>query len=163
MGDDVDWDWVQDQIERFEQASETPAPPAPPSETTLPTEPPPVAIPPPAPAPDGEGRGRPGAPDAPEDPVDPRGDFAGMFSPDDYPAAALRNGDEGAVRARLTIGVEGRVLDCTVIRSSGHAALDDRTCVIFTERMRFEPARDAFGNAVEGSILTPAVSWQIPE
>jgi protein TonB len=86
---------------------------------------------------------------------------AGLFSDDDYPAAALRAGDEGLVRYRIEIGASGRVSNCAVTGSSGSAALDQATCRIVRTRTRFTPARDGAGNAVpdarEGEI-----SWRLP-
>ena len=46
------------------------------------------------------------------------------------------------------IGADGRVKQCTVIQSSGHADLDATTCRLIKQRFRYRPARDARGNAV---------------
>ena len=43
----------------------------------------------------------------------------------------------------------GRAGGCTVVRSSGHAALDATTCRLIEKRFRFEPARDAQGRPVQ--------------
>lgn len=42
-----------------------------------------------------------------------------------YPQRARRLGHQGLVTVRFTLGREGRVLDFNIVRSSGHAALDD--------------------------------------
>jgi protein TonB len=85
-----------------------------------------------------------------------------LVTGDDYPAAALRAGDEGKVRYRLEIGTNGRVSACAVTDSSGSAPLDQATCRIVTRRARFAPARDGDGNAVpdsrEGEIV-----WRLPD
>ena len=92
-----------------------------------------------------------------------RGDLRTLFSTDDYPATALQNGEEGTVQARLQVDPQGRVSGCSIIRSSGHASLDDATCNILRKRARFTPARDAHGNAVADSVVTPAVVWRLEE
>ena len=79
---------------------------------------------------------------------------------DDYPREAVRNGWEGLVRVDLTIGTKGRVTDCKVIKSSGHAVLDTTTCKIMMTRARFQPARDDAGNAVEDHYETQ-INWQL--
>ncbi|WP_265530264.1 energy transducer TonB [Sphingomicrobium marinum] len=152
VGDDVDWSWLSDQLSQTEDAEQAPLP-----DDEVPADPPIVQLPPPPPI------------DAPDmstpsvtGPTPPRGALANLFTADDYPSSALRNDEEGIVRARLIVGVDGRVRDCTVVRSSGSSALDTATCDIFIRRSRFDPARDASGNAVEGSLVTPAIRWVIP-
>lgn len=93
------------------------------------------------------------------DGADPRA----LFSADDYPAAALQRKEEGAVRAKLTIGTDGRVKACKVIQSSNSEALDTATCNLLMRRARFSPARDSTGNAVEDTYVTPPISWRIQE
>lgn len=58
---------------------------------------------------------------------------------DDYPARALREAREGTTRYILTVRADGRVADCKISRSSGHADLDQATCLLVTRRARFEP------------------------
>jgi protein TonB len=90
-----------------------------------------------------------------------RGDVRTLFSVDDYPIDALRNGQQGTVQAQLSIGPSGRVADCVIIRSSGVSSLDEATCGIMKRRARFRPARDANGNAVPYSVVTPPVIWRL--
>jgi len=92
-----------------------------------------------------------------------RGDVRYVFSNDDYPAEAQRAGDEGTVQARLGIDPSGRVARCTIIRSSGHAALDRTTCAILKQRATFTPAHDAAGNAVSDTYVTPPVTWRLQD
>jgi TonB family protein len=80
----------------------------------------------------------------------------------DYPSAALRAGEQGTVTFRLDVDVEGRVTACTVIASSGSAILDSVTCRLLTERVTFEPARDAKGNPTSGHFRS-RIGWRIPE
>ncbi|HVQ09952.1 MAG TPA: energy transducer TonB [Allosphingosinicella sp.] len=70
------------------------------------------------------------------------------FTPDDYPAAADRAEAQGFVAYRLEIGPDGRVANCTILQSSGSAALDNGTCRIVSGRSRFAPARDSEGRYV---------------
>lgn len=130
----------------------------PPPVTTTRTAPPPVITPtapvaPPAPP----------APPPPRiEPVRAKGDVRGLFSTDDYPSRALRNEEQGTVRARLTIDSRGRVSGCTITQSSGSAELDSTTCRLLERRARFDPATDSSGNKVEGSYTTPPITWRIP-
>jgi protein TonB len=92
-----------------------------------------------------------------------KGNIRTLFSSDDYPADAQRNGEQGSVRARLDIDKRGRVHGCTVIESSGHASLDLATCRILQNRARFSPARDAKGTSVAVTIVTPPIVWRLEE
>lgn len=60
-----------------------------------------------------------------------------LFSTDDYPAAALRNGEQGTVSFAVAISSEGRVTHCSITNSSGSASLDVTTCSIIQRRARF--------------------------
>lgn len=79
----------------------------------------------------------------------------------DYPKAALKENREGNVRFALSVDTGGRVSNCTVTRSSGHADLDEATCDAVKRRARFEPAREASGQAITGTF-TSSVSWRLP-
>lgn len=131
---------------------------APPPVVATPVAPPPVVTPtapvaPPAPP----------APPPPRiEPASPKGDVRGLFSTDDYPSRALRNEEQGTVRARLTIGTNGKVTGCSIIQSSGSSLLDDTTCNLLQRRARFSAATDSSGNKVEGSYNTPPIRWEIP-
>lgn len=83
-----------------------------------------------------------------------------IVTADDYPAASLQNGEQGSVQIRLTIDESGRVTQCTVLRSSGHRALDDQTCALYRARARFEPARNEAGRPME-TEFTQKVTWKI--
>jgi len=80
----------------------------------------------------------------------------------DYPARALRAGRSGATTFRVTVGADGLVSECMIIRSSGSPDLDEATCAKVSKRAKFEPATDASGNKVSGSY-TNTIRWQIPE
>lgn len=54
----------------------------------------------------------------------------------------------GTVTYRATIGVDGRLSDCRIARSSGDARLDAATCALALRNVRFRPARDSSGRKV---------------
>jgi len=112
----------------------------------------PAPPPPPPPPPPGSDRAR-GA-----QPVEP---LTGLFSADDYPAAAVRNGEEGSILYRLTIDKAGRLSSCNIVTSSGSASLDSATCRIIRTRATFRPARNAKGKTMAGTILGRII-WRIP-
>ena len=123
---------------------------------TVPTAPPPprpvVAPPPPPPPPPPPQRANP----------EPRGNPGSWANANDYPSRALREEREGTTRFRLTVNADGRVSDCQITGSSGHADLDEAACKNLTRRARFRPALDANGNPTTGSYSS-AVRWQIPK
>jgi TonB family protein len=80
-----------------------------------------------------------------------RANLASYVSDDDYPASALKRGEQGRVAFSLAIGADGRVADCRITRSSGSSALDNATCRIMRSRARFTPARNALGHPAPGT------------
>jgi periplasmic protein TonB len=130
------------------------APPSPPITYTAPPAPPaPVAPPPPPPPPP--------APPRVVQAASAKGSLQGLIRPDDYPAAAQRNDEQGTVRVRLTVGTNGRVTDCTVVGSSGSRSLDDATCRILRSRASFTPARDNNGNPISDTVNAPPITWRL--
>ncbi|MCJ2178813.1 TonB family protein [Novosphingobium album (ex Hu et al. 2023)] len=75
-----------------------------------------------------------------------RGD---INSAKDYPRASrgLRIG--ASVTIDLTVGTDGRVKACRVVRPSPDTEADRITCDLATKRFRFRPATDAQGNPVD--------------
>lgn len=120
-------------------------------------------VPPPSPLPSGP-EGGPRAGGAPGDPLSarPRANLASYLSSDDYPAAAIRNEEQGRVAFMLSVDASGRVTACAITSSSGSAALDAATCRIMRSRARYTPARDANGKAI-ASQDRAAVSWVLPK
>lgn len=90
-----------------------------------------------------------------------QGSLVGLFSDDDYPAAALRQGKQGSVGVRLSIGRTGRVTRCVVTLSAKSPALDAATCRVLTERARFTPATDARGRPTT-DFYQQRVHWRLP-
>jgi protein TonB len=113
----------------------------------------------------------PAAPPAPPAPPPPprvsqaakaRGDISRFFGRDAYPPAAIREGAQGRVGARLQIGPDGRVANCSVTSSSGNSDLDDTTCRIARSRVRYDPAKDEAGNPIASSV-TIGIRWTLEE
>jgi protein TonB len=129
--------------------------PPPPIQTVTAT-PPPVYIPPVAPAPP-----PPPPPPRKVESARARGDVRSLFSSDDYPASAQSAGAEGSAQAQLTIGPDGRVVGCSLVRSTGNGALDSATCNILRRRAKFTPARDSSGNPTTDTYTTPTIVWRL--
>jgi len=135
---------------------QTQAPPPPITTVTAPPPPqiPPVVMAPPAPPP-------PPPPRKVESAQSAKGDLRTLFSADDYPAAAQSAGAEGTAQAELTIGPDGRVVGCNLVRSTGNGALDSQTCNILRRRAKFTPARDSNGNPTTDTVQTPPIVWRL--
>jgi protein TonB len=131
--------------------------PPPPTIQTVTAPPPPVYIPPVAPAPPAP----PPPPRKVQSAQSAKGDLRTLFSADDYPASAQAAGAEGTAQAELTIGTDGRVVSCSLTRSTGNSALDEATCNILRRRAKFTPARDSNGNPTTDTIQTPPIRWQL--
>jgi protein TonB len=132
------------------------APPTPPQITTV-VSPviPPVAPAPPAPPPP--------PPPRKIEPARARGDVRMLFSDSDYPASAQAAGAQGTAQAQLTIGPDGRVVGCNLVRSTGNGALDTATCNILRRRAKFTPAHDSSGAATTDTYTTPPITWRLAE
>ncbi|WP_430444274.1 energy transducer TonB [Sphingorhabdus contaminans] len=134
----------------------------PPTVRTVDTPPPAAPIVPTAAPP------APSAPPPPPPPVAkrpnpiPKGNPGNWANTNDYPSRALQQEREGTTGFRVTVGPNGRVTDCQITSSSGHADLDQATCSNVTRRARFEPALDGSGNPTTGTYSN-RVRWQIPK
>jgi protein TonB len=85
-----------------------------------------------------------------------------LISQNDYPAEAMRLGQQGTVRVRLRVSAEGRVMGCAVIQSAS-PLLDRATCRILTQRARFVPAKSINGEAIESEFEAPPIRWVLPK
>ncbi|KAF1688209.1 energy transducer TonB [Pseudoxanthomonas broegbernensis] len=74
--------------------------------------------------------------------------------PPRYPAGALRRGESGTVVVQVEVGTDGHPASIRIERNSGSRDLD-RAAVEAVARWRFEPARDAAGQPVPGSVSVP--------
>ena len=106
----------------------------------------------------------PPSPTATFDPVGakPRNDPRAWLSDRDYRPAWIRRELTGTARFRLEISATGKVSGCRVTGSTGHAELDEATCMLVQRRARFEPARGSAGQPVAGSYAG-SVLWRLPE
>ncbi len=86
----------------------------------------------------------------------------GHIDDDDYPREALRAHQHGTVGLRFIVGVDGRVSDCTVTRSSGSRSLDETTCRLIKQRFRYRPSRDAQGRPYADTV-TGEHEWELYE
>lgn len=80
----------------------------------------------------------------------------------DYPAEAIARREQGRVRYTLSINADGRVSGCTILQSSGSAALDAASCRLLRQRARFSPARDVAGRP-EPATVEGGIQWRLPE
>lgn len=92
----------------------------------------------------------------------PMGNPANWVSTNDYPSADLRAGNQGTTGFELTVGTDGRVVACMVMRSSGFPGLDKATCDALSRRARFTPASDESGAKVTGRYVS-SIRWVIPD
>lgn len=67
----------------------------------------------------------------------------------DYPGAGRAERRGSQVVVALTVGTDGRVRGCRVVRASSNAEADRITCALASSRFRFRPATDRSGNPVE--------------
>ena len=59
----------------------------------------------------------------------------------------------------LLVDETGALKDCTVDETSGIASLDAMGCLVFMERAKFTPARDAAGKPVR-SVVSTSITWK---
>jgi TonB family protein len=91
----------------------------------------------------------------------PLGNPGAFFGPDAYPAGAIRNQEQGRVVAEILVNANGAATKCTVATSSGSTALDDATCAIAMEKVRYAAAADARGQPIAGPYQL-SVRWVLP-
>lgn len=147
-----------------------PPPPivAPPPKVNLAPAPPSITVvnePPPAPPPMVVVPAPPSAPPPPRytpKGASPKGNPGAWATTNDYPSRALREEREGVTGFRVSVGPDGRVTDCQITSSSGHADLDEAACANIRRRARFSPATDGEGQPTNGSYSN-RVRWVIPK
>lgn len=67
----------------------------------------------------------------------------------------------GELKLQYLVGIDGRVSDCRILKSSGRPDLDATTCRLITERFRFRPSRETGGNPVP-AIIVETHGWYFP-
>lgn len=91
-----------------------------------------------------------------------QGSLAKIFRAEDYPATAVFGNQSGSVRFAALIDERGRVADCTIIGTSGVAALDVQTCSVVKERGKFKPALGADGKPAKDAAIRTA-TWRLED
>ena len=83
------------------------------------------------------------------------------MTPADYPVAAMRANLQGTAALRFTVLPNGRIGNCRIEKSSGHAVLDRASCRLVVARGRYRPARDVYGcpTSIEKTLR---FTWQLP-
>jgi protein TonB len=94
-------------------------------------------------------------------PPRPQNDRATWITRGDYPLQEYVKGVQGTTTFVVQVGLNGRVKSCEIIQSSGSAVLDNTVCALVTARAKFQAARDANGQKVEGPYRN-RVYWLIP-
>lgn len=84
----------------------------------------------------------------------------GLIGSSFYPSEALNLRQEGTTIVVVHVTAKGRVAACSMSESSGSSSLDDASCA-FVRRVRFDPARDGNGHAIEGDTRFP-MKWRLP-
>jgi len=93
--------------------------------------------------------------------VESRYDVAALNNPKPpYPLAARRHGAEGRVVLRAQVLEDGRCAEVRIVRSSGHALLDE-SALSTVRRWRFVPATRA-GTPVAASVDVP-ISFRLDQ
>lgn len=85
----------------------------------------------------------------------------GYFNANDYPGLAIRQEQSGLVEFALLIDETGKVADCTLIKTSGVAALDAQSCAVIKRRGAFLPALGLDGKPVKAAT-THRIGWEFP-
>jgi TonB family protein len=80
----------------------------------------------------------------------------------DYPMDAFEKSWEGLTRFQLLIAPDGKIASCSIVGSSGHPSLDEKTCYLATKRAKFSPARGPGGAGAWG-IYRSQAAWVLPE
>jgi len=78
--------------------------------------------------------------------------IAGAILPSDYPRRLRENGIGGRVEFAFTVGTNGRVIRCTITRSSGVPELDALTCRLVQQRFRYRPSTDRYGRPISDEV-----------
>jgi TonB family protein len=89
------------------------------------------------------------------------GELSALVRASDYPAEAVKDGQQGPSAVVLLVSPEGKAIDCGVLYPSGSALLDETACRILRERSRFTPARYADGSAAWDTVPV-VVPWKLP-
>ena len=90
----------------------------------------------------------------------PSANLAQLFSPEDYPGVAALKGQQGRVSLVIMVDEQGKVADCTVIQTSGVAALDAQSCSVIKLGAKYKPAIALDGKPSKSAAFQ-TISWKI--
>jgi TonB family protein len=88
--------------------------------------------------------------------------FQGVFRSSDYPDVSMQGDEQGALKIAVLVDESGKVADCSVIKTSGTAALDVQSCALILERAHFSPAVGTNGQPTKSGFVQ-TITWQISE
>lgn len=91
-------------------------------------------------------------------PIEPQSWMRGIK----FPKAARRARQDGRAHIAFDITERGRVGNCTIVNSSGSAALDAATCRAYVDRARFVPAGEP-GGGPRQTRATSLLKWRLEE
>ncbi len=94
--------------------------------------------------------------------LSPRNDPSRWLTDRDYKSNWIRKEMFGSASFTLSVGTNGRVENCSITRSTGHAELDAATCQLVSKRARFTPAKNGLGEPVGGSFSS-SIRWVLPD
>ena len=89
------------------------------------------------------------------------GDIAPTLLERNYPQASLERGEQGAAEFAVDLDEMGRLESCLITRSSGFPRLDEATCNVLIEHIRFKVAETA-PIAGEKSSWAGTMNWKLP-
>ncbi len=80
---------------------------------------------------------------------------------DAYPREMVREGHSAAVHVLMEVSPEGRVARCKAHNPEPLPQFEEAACATILQRARYEPARDAAGNAVTGfdTMIVNFATW----
>ncbi len=87
-------------------------------------------------------------------------DLKSLFFPGDYPNPAVRSWQQGTAAFLILIDENGLPKDCTIVGSSGSAAINSRSCGIILVRGKFTPAAGRDGKPIK-SAREARINWSM--
>lgn len=77
-----------------------------------------------------------------------------------YPADAVRAGEQGIFKMRVTIDANGKVGECVLLDATEQDKLKSPACKIVMRHAKFEPALDTEGEPMQ-SYYTASITYQV--
>lgn len=90
----------------------------------------------------------------------PSASLAQLFSGEDYPGIAALKGQAGSVSLVILVDEKGKVADCTVIETSGVAALDAQSCSVISVGAKYKPAIGLDGKSAKSAVFQ-TINWRL--